>query len=376
MYSVQVYAAMIYDRRRVEAYQRALQLAVNPNSVVVDIGTGLGILAFLASKAGARKVYAIEPDEVIGVARELARVNSLERIEFIEGISTSVKLPEPADVIVHDVAGAIPVYGQSLQSIVDARKRFLKPHGTLIPKRDILWAGVVNAAAFHARQIAPSMDRAFGLDMRVAWNMAANVACNKMFADLLTEPQRIAILDYSEVEDPNVHRQITCHVVRGGIGHGISVWFDRILADGVYFSTAPNERDMVYGRLFLPWPEPVELDENDTVLLDLRADFQRNDYLWMWNTTVFNATGEKRKFLAIYLFRSAALSSTNAQETRYAYSKSERRWRKRSVHSSSDERKDSIQDIASELQQRFPAQFPTVEEAIGHVAGLSVKYSV
>jgi len=35
-----------------------------------------------------------------------------------------------------------------------------------------------------------------------------------------------------------------------------------------------------------------------------------------------------------------------------------------------------LQDIASELQQRFPAQFPTVEEAIGHVAGLSVKYSV
>ena len=86
MYNVQVYAAMIYDTRRVEAYQRALQLAVNPNSVVVDIGTGLGILAFLASKAGARKVYAIEPDEVIAVARELAQINSLERIEFIEGV--------------------------------------------------------------------------------------------------------------------------------------------------------------------------------------------------------------------------------------------------------------------------------------------------
>ena len=100
-------------------------------------------------------------------------------------------LPEPADVIVHDSGrGHSTLCAEVLQSIIDARKRLLKPHGTLIPKRDILWAGVVNAAAFHARQIVPSMDRALGLDMRVAWNMASNIACNKMFADLLTAPQR------------------------------------------------------------------------------------------------------------------------------------------------------------------------------------------
>jgi hypothetical protein len=38
--------------------------------------------------------------------------------------------------------------------------------------------------------------------------------------------------------------------------------------------------------------------------------------------------------------------------------------------------KNAIQDIASELQQRFPVQFPSIEDAIGHVAELSVKYSL
>jgi hypothetical protein len=133
---------------------------------------------------------------------------------------------------------------------------------------------------------------------------------------------------------------------------------------------------MIYGRLFFPWPEPVELVENDTILLDLRADFQRNDYLWIWNTTVFNATREKRKF---------------RQSTFFGLPRSPARMRKRrATHipslnedGESDRLilhlmngKNSIQDIASELQQRFPAQFPTVEEAIGHVGGLSVKYSV
>jgi len=376
MYNLQVYAAMIYDTRRVEAYQRALQLVINPNSVVVDIGTGLGILAFLASQAGARKVYAIEPCEIIAVARELAQVNGLQRIEFIENVSNRVTLPEPADVIVHDLGGAIPLYAQSLPSIVDARKRLLKPHGVLIPKRDILWAAVVNAAAFHARNIAPSTDRALGLDMRLAWNMAANICCNKRPAELLTAPQRITILDYSEVEDPNVHKQITWHVARAGIGHGISVWFDRMLVDGVRFSTAPSEPAMIYGRLFFPWPEPVELDENDVILLDLRADSLSNDYIWSWNTTVSSGTREKREF---------------KQSTFFGEPRSPSRMRKRrATHiprlnedGESDRLvlhlmngKNAIQDIASELQQRFPVQFPSIEDAIGHVAELSVKYSL
>jgi protein arginine N-methyltransferase 1 len=376
MYTLHDYAAMIYDTRRVEAYRRALQLVVNSDSVVVDIGTGLGIFAFLASQAGARKVYAIEPREVIAVARELAQINGyIDRIEFIENVSSHATLSEQADVIVSDLGGAIPLYAQHLPSIMDARKRLLKPHGALIPKRDILWVGVVNAAALHAK-IAPSTDRALGLDMRLAWNMAANRSSNKGFSELLTAAQRMAILDYFEVEDPNVHRQITWHTTRAGTGHGIGVWFDRILADGVYFSTAPSEPDTVYGRVFFPWPEPVELEETDTIHLDLRANFQGNDYVWNWNTTVFSGAMEKRKF---------------RQSTFFGEPRSPARMRKRrathvprlNADGESDRLilhlmngKNAIQDIARELQRRSPSEFPSLEDAIWYVGGLSVKYSL
>jgi protein arginine N-methyltransferase 1 len=376
MYNLQGYAAMVYDTRRVEAYQRALQLLVKPNSVVVDIGTGLGLFAFLASQAGARKVYAIESSEVIAVARELATINGyFDRIEFIENMSNRVNLPEPADMIVSDLAGATPFYAQSVPSIIDARKRFLKPRGVLIPKCDVLWAGVVNAASFHAR-IAPSTDRTLGLDMSLAWNMATNITCNKKFPDLLTEPQRLAILDYSELEHPNVHTQVIWHMTRAGIGHGISVWFDRILANGVHLSTAPSEPDTVHGRLFLPWPEPVQLDENDAVVVDLRAEFQNNAYIWIWNTAISGATREERKFIQSTFFGEPR-SPTQMHKTRTTHIP------KLSKCGESDRLvlqlmngKNAIQDIASALQRRFPAQFPTMEDARGHVAGLSVKYSL
>ena len=70
MYSLAGYGKMIADKVRMDAYSQALRRAVKPGSVVVDIGAGTGICAMLACRFGARKVYAIEPDDAIHVARD------------------------------------------------------------------------------------------------------------------------------------------------------------------------------------------------------------------------------------------------------------------------------------------------------------------
>jgi protein arginine N-methyltransferase 1 len=375
MYDLQGYAGMIHDARRIQAYQRALQRAVKPGSVVVDIGTGLGIFSFLACQAGARKVYAIEPDEVIAVARQLSELNGFgDRIQFIEDISSRVTLPEPADVIVSDLSGAIPVFGQHVPTILDARKRFLKPGGTLIPVRDTMWAGVVNAAAFHAK-IAPPTDRIYGLDMRPAWNMAANICSNKSFTELVTTPQLLGVLEFSEIEDPNFRTKVTCVAKGSGTGHGISMWFERTLAEGIAFSTKPGEPEMVYGRLFLPWPEPVDLQEGDTVDLDLRADFRDDAYIWSWSTKISGGTRETKTF---------------RQSDFYGEPRSETHLRKqRATHvpvlneaGESDrvilqlmDGTNAVEDIARVLQERFPERYETLEKAVGYVAGVSDRYS-
>src|SRR5690349_10496031 len=110
MYSLYSYGTMIGSSPRTEAYTEALRHAVRPGSVVVDLGTGTGIWALLACRFGARKVYAIEHSDVIEVARETAGINGLsDRIEFIQELSTRITLPEPADVLVSDVRGGLPV---------------------------------------------------------------------------------------------------------------------------------------------------------------------------------------------------------------------------------------------------------------------------
>src|SRR5215216_942191 len=101
MYSLHFYGQMLADAPRMDAYAAALRQTVKPDSVVMDLGSGPGVFALLACKLGARRVYAVEPDAVISLARELAATNGCaDRIEFFESLSTEIELPEPATIIV------------------------------------------------------------------------------------------------------------------------------------------------------------------------------------------------------------------------------------------------------------------------------------
>src|SRR5512134_1995909 len=80
---------------RLDHYAAAIAARVRPGDTVVDLGAGTGILSFLACRAGARRVYAIEAGESLEFARLLAARNGCsDRIEFINKPSTHVVLPE------------------------------------------------------------------------------------------------------------------------------------------------------------------------------------------------------------------------------------------------------------------------------------------
>src|SRR3954463_12958845 len=111
MYSLRDYGEMVADELRTQSYARALQRCVRPGSVVLDIGTGTGILALLACRYGARRVFAVEPSESIEVAREMARAHGVEaRIDFFQALSTDFTLPDPADVVFSALHGILPLF--------------------------------------------------------------------------------------------------------------------------------------------------------------------------------------------------------------------------------------------------------------------------
>ena len=161
-------------RPRMEAYTAALRRTVTPDSVVMDLGCGPGVFASPRVQVGARRVYAVEPENIVGLAREAAAANGFsDRIEFFEKLSTEITLPEPATIIISDLRGVLPWFEQNIPSIIDARKRLLARGGVLIPQRDVLWAAVVEAPEQYEELVGPWQNQ-FDLDLSAATRLVTN----------------------------------------------------------------------------------------------------------------------------------------------------------------------------------------------------------
>ena len=95
----------LIDEERTSAFSRAISNTVKKDDVVVDMGTGSGILALLAAKAGAKKVYAVEFDKNnIDTLTNVFKVNDVDKvISIIQGNVTEVNLPEKVDVIIGEM---------------------------------------------------------------------------------------------------------------------------------------------------------------------------------------------------------------------------------------------------------------------------------
>ncbi len=126
---------MLSDAVRVQAYHRGIHRNVRPGDVVVDLGTGTGLLAFMASRAGAKKVYAVEHSDFIEIAREIGRHNGFTNIEFVQANSREFTPPEPIDVVLHEQMGDELFNENMVQNLLDVRDRFLRPHGRILPAK-------------------------------------------------------------------------------------------------------------------------------------------------------------------------------------------------------------------------------------------------
>ena len=372
---------MLGDRVRMDAYTAALRKSVRQGSVVVEIGTGPGIFAVLACQMGASRVYAIEPDGVIQVAREIVEANHYaEKIEFIEDMSTKVDLPVRADVIVSDMRGVLPFFQQHIPSIVDARRRFLSTDGILIPRKDRVWAAVVEAPADYGKIEGPWTNKALKLDRSAALQLAVNNSRKaKVTAEqLLTEAKLWATLDYATIESPDACDTLHWNALRAGTGHGIVVWFETELAEGVELSNFPGMPEAIYGSVFFPWLQPVPLVAGQSVRAKLEAKLVEADYVWRWSTRVENADGRGAAVVSFDQseLNGAVLSPAKLRKAASSYVpklSEEGRLHKRTLELMDGAT--SLESIAKRLATEFPKRFARWEQALSYAGKLSQEHT-
>ena len=370
---------MIADKRRTAAYAEALRRVVRPGSVVADIGSGTGVFAIIAARLGARRVFAIERDEVIEVARQIARDNAVDAIvEFIQSESMTVNLPERADVIVSDLHGNLPYHGMLLAAMADARHRFLKPGGVMVPSAETLWMCCVEAPDLHRAITDPWSSNAAAIDMTAASRLLAHRwrPARMQARQCVGAPQCWTRIDYASVNETDTSAFIELNADRDATAHGLCAWFDMTLAPGIEISNAPSADPLVYGSTFFPWPEAVELKRGDAVAVQIAGKLVAGQYVWTWNTRIRSGRAREIVFTQSDLL-SVPLSASRLRRraSTFVASPNENADVDRLALDLIAQRR-ALGDVAHELVLRYPARFSRWEQALAHVGELAERYSL
>ncbi len=285
MYKLHDYGRMTTDKVRVDAYSRAMKAAIKPGDVVVDLGAGAGYFSILACKLGAKKVYAIEPEDSIWVAKATAKELGYEdRVECIQAYSTDIDLPEKADMIVSDLRGGLSVFFGNVSSVRDARARFLRPGGALLPLRDTLHVALVESASV-AHWVFGPWTTELG-EFGFAHKLTANTF-HRPPTELLTESCLVsdspawATVDYHAA---TAHQQwggkISLAVNRDASAHGLAIWFDAEIAPGIGFSNRPLRPDSAYSTFFLPFESALPVKCGEILATHLQATDDGTTWAW------------------------------------------------------------------------------------------------
>jgi type I protein arginine methyltransferase len=138
---------MLMDHVRMRAYHSAIfgNRALFEGKVVLDVGTGSGVLSIWAAQAGASKVFAVEYTDMAKHARNLVQSNGLsDVIEVIQSSVEDLQLPCQVDIIVSEWMGYILLRESMLDSVIRARNRWLKPGGAMFPSHATMYLSTIS----------------------------------------------------------------------------------------------------------------------------------------------------------------------------------------------------------------------------------------
>lgn len=273
-----VHAEMLFDKERLDKYTHAIRRVVKKGDIVADVGTGTGILSFLCLKAGASRVHAIERTPAIRWARLVAEKNGFsDRIVFHDQDSRSCNLPEKVNVVVSELIGHIAFEEGMVESLFDAKERFLIPEGVIIPERVELKVALVEEDEVYPECIEcwePIEEIDYSPMREEAVKARYLTALNE--GNLLSEPQVFFTVDFCEGEMPNLRGSYSFMACRSGKVNGLALWFDALLAPGVSLSSGPCTRTH-WKQCFAPVETPVTVCAGDNILVDIEMKLRTKE---------------------------------------------------------------------------------------------------
>jgi SAM-dependent methyltransferase len=275
---VELQRRMVSDRLRTNAFAAAIRETVQPGDVVLDVGTGTGILAMFAAKAGARKVYAIDATDIADVATDLVKANGLsDQIQVLRGRADDLQLDQKVDLIISEWLGNAAFVEGMLNAVLDARDHNLAPTGRMLPSKvRVLIAPLDEPLLYNSDGPGFWRERIHGLDFsslqEVELLQGRTMQIRVEPAAVLASGQALLDLDLltASAEDAAFAGQLEFVAVRDGVLNGFCVWFEAELSRNVMLDSGPFSPETHWAQTYMSFsPRLVRAGER----IDVSADF-------------------------------------------------------------------------------------------------------
>jgi len=273
--------AMMDDRRRNEAYEAAIRRAVRGKRVL-DIGTGAGLLALMAARAGAAKVTTCESVALIAErARDIIVKNGLsDRIVVIPQKSTEMSVPgvmaERAEVLVTETFASGLITEGILPTIEHAHEYLLTHDATIIPATasimGYLAGGPILQGMLFVGHIA-------GFDLSAFNDFAPSmlpVALDAVPHHALSDDTELMRFDLRERRFPMAGVRLALKATRHGVCTGVAQWIRLELDAQTRYENRPmpqsSEFNGHWAHIVHRFPKPVTVAPGDVVPVLFRHD--------------------------------------------------------------------------------------------------------
>ncbi|WP_409475035.1 50S ribosomal protein L11 methyltransferase [Streptomyces sp. HC307] len=266
---------MMHDAERSRAYAQAIEQVVGPGQLVLDIGSGAGLLSMLAARAGADQVVACEAVGMVASgAREVVKANGYsDRITVVSSPSTDLRvgseLPRKADVLVTEIFDCALLGEFALPALRHARQELLSPEAVVLPRSGGLFAQLVESPELRSMNHIGEIE---GFDFSPFTSLASLEYFSTNLGNyqhrVLTPPVELFRFDFGADTQPE--QQIVEVVPQeSGKAHAVVMWFELDLVPGITLTNNPETSGLHWKQAVQTFREPRECRSGEP--LGLRA---------------------------------------------------------------------------------------------------------
>lgn len=276
------HGGMLHDHRRNGAYRAAIERFA-PGRTVLDIGTGSGLLAMMAARAGAERVYACEEDSMLAAsARKIIAANGLsDRIKVFDCHSGRLDrmrdLDGGVDLVVSEVFADQVLDEGVLGALAHARAHLTRPGAIFLPERA---SAMVALADFPPGPAPVGMVEGFDLSgFNVHLNPRPALRADDPGLVLRSEAACLFDFDFAAGDPPQCAANTVELVSTGGMVSGLAQWLHLRFADDITYENRPGSGPDLHWiiNLATTMPRLAEAGARYTA-----GGFYRNTKLVIW----------------------------------------------------------------------------------------------